>query len=159
MRLATPVVSTPLGRQFGPFWEPERVAGEPRARLVPFRSFVLPCRVVPIAPDVRLRDSRTTRDCSAPHKPTSFPRVYGFTARAGDSISVVMSSATLGGVVMLDTSLAGPAMTQGVCTSACIRYQRLQAAGNYLIEAGAGAGQTGPFTLDVTRPRAPAAPG
>src|SRR2546421_67359 len=69
-----------------------------------------------------------------------------------------MSSAPLGGVVMLDTSLAGPAMTQGVCTSGCIRYQRLQAAGNYLIEAAAGAGQTGPFTLDVTRPRAPAAP-
>src|SRR3989440_4056763 len=69
-----------------------------------------------------------------------------------------MSSAPLGGVVMLDTSLAGPAMTQGVCSSACIRYQRLQAAGNYLIEAAAGAGQTGPFTLDVTRPRGPAAP-
>ncbi len=135
----------------------ENARGSPA--LVPVEFFVHPCRVVPITPDVELRDSLTTRDCSAPHKPTSFARVYGFTARAGDSISVVMSSATLGGVVMLDTSLAGPAMTQGVCTTGCIRYQRLQAAGNYLIEAAAGAGQTGPFTLAVTRPRAPAAPG
>src|SRR5256886_17475804 len=70
-----------------------------------------------------------------------------------------MSSATLGGVVMLDTSLAGPVVTQGVCTATCLRYQRLQASGNYLIEAAAGAGQTGPFTLSVTRPRPPAAPG
>src|SRR5207302_9664687 len=105
------------------------------------------------------RDSLTAHDCPAPHKPNSFARVYGFTARAGDSISVVMSSATLGGVVMLDTSLAGPVMTQGVCTVACIRYQRLQASGTYLIEAAAGAGQTGPFTLSVTRAHPAAAPG
>src|SRR5207244_6933590 len=44
-------------------------------------------------------------------------------------------------------------------TTACIRYQRLQAAGNYLIETAAGSGETGPFTLSVTRPRAPAGPG
>src|SRR2546429_8154102 len=131
----------------------ENARGSPA--LVPVEFFVHPCRVVPITPDVQLRDSLTTRDCSAPHKPTSSARVYGFTARAGDSISVVMSSATLGGVVMLDTSLAGPAMTQGVCTTSCIRYQRLQAAGNYLMEAAAGAGQTGPFTLAVTRPPPP----
>src|SRR5205085_1241512 len=115
--------------------------------------------IVPITPDVELRDSLTTRDCAAPHKPTSFAHVYGFTARAGDSISVAMSSATLAGVVMLDTSLAGPAMAQGDCTNACIRYQRLQASGNYLIETAAGAGQVGPFRLSVTRPRPPAVPG
>ncbi|HEY6157905.1 MAG TPA: Ig-like domain-containing protein, partial [Gemmatimonadales bacterium] len=135
----------------------ENARGSPA--LVPVEFVVHPCRVVAITPDVVLRDSLTTHDCSAPHKPNSFARVYGFTARAGDSISVVMSATTLGGVVMLDTSLAGPAMTQGVCTATCIRYQRLQASGNYLIEAAAGAGQTGPFTLSVTRPRPPAAPG
>src|SRR5205807_3636146 len=48
---------------------------------------------------------------------------------------------------------------QGVCTATCLRYQRLQASGNYLVEAAAGAGQTGLFTLSVTRPRPPAAPG
>ncbi|HXL07743.1 MAG TPA: Ig-like domain-containing protein, partial [Gemmatimonadales bacterium] len=135
----------------------ENARGSPA--LVPVEFVVHPCSVVPITPDVELRDSLTTHDCSAPHKPNSFARVYGFTARAGDSISVVMTSATLGGVVMLDTSLAGPALTQGVCTAGCIRYQPLQASGNYLIEAAAGAGQTGPFTLRVTRPRPPAAPG
>ncbi|PYP48689.1 MAG: hypothetical protein DMD45_17300, partial [Gemmatimonadetes bacterium] len=119
---------------------------------------VHPCTLVPITLDVELRDSLATRDCAAPHKPTSFARVYGFTARPGDSISVVMSSATLAGVVMLDTSLAGPAITQGQCAPVCIRYRRLQAAGNYLIEAAAGAGQTGPFTLSITRPRFPAGP-
>src|SRR5207245_904916 len=135
----------------------ENARGSPA--LVPVEFVVHTCSVVPITPDVELRDSLTTHDCSAPHKPNSFARVYGFTARAGDSISVVMSSATLGGVVMLDTSLAGAALTQGVCTAGCIRYQRLQASGNYLIEAAAGAGQTGPFTLSVARPRPPAAPG
>ena len=60
--------------------------------LVPVEFVVHPCRVVPITPDVELRDSLTTHDCAAPHKPNSFTRVYGFTARAGDSISVVMSS-------------------------------------------------------------------
>jgi len=152
----------PVGLPTGVYRDTLLVNGEnadssPARVLIEF--VVHPCRVVPITPDVELRDSLTTHDCSAPHKPNSFARVYGFTARAGDSISVVMSSATLGGVVMLDTSLAGPVMTQGVCTVACIRYQRLQASGNYLIEAAAGAGQTGPFTLSVTRPRPPAAPG
>ena len=50
-------------------------------------------------------------------------------------------------------------MAQGDCTNACIRYQRLQASGNYLIETAAGAGQVGPFRLSVTRPRPPAVPG
>src|SRR5439155_24083868 len=152
----------PVGLPTGVYRDTLLVNGEnadssPARVLIEF--VVHPCRVVPITPDVELRDSLTTHDCSAPHKPNSFARVYGFTARAGDSISVVMSSATLGGVVMLDTSLAGAALTQGVCTAGCIRYQRLQASGNYLIEAAAGAGQTGPFTLSVARPRPPAAPG
>jgi len=135
----------------------ENARGSPA--LVPLEFVVHPCSVGTITLDVQLRDSLTTRDCAAPHKPTSFARVYGFTGRAGDSISVVMTSATLGGVVMLDTSLVGPPLAQGVCTPVCIRYQRLPTSGTYLVEAAAQAQQTGPFTLGVTRPRPPAAPG
>src|SRR5437764_6735809 len=48
------------------------------------------------------------------------------------------------------------------CTTghdACVRYERLETARTYWIEAtSAGAGQTGKFTLAVTRPRPPAGP-
>src|SRR5690242_2475047 len=128
---------------------------------VPIEFAVHPCTAVPLVPDVVLHDSLTTRDCAAPHRSTSFARVYTFTGHAGDSISVLMTSTAVDGYVMLDSSLAGaaPALAQnGGCGTGCIRYQRLPASGTYEIEAAAGPGQTGAFTLSVTRPRPPAVP-
>ena len=137
----------------------ENARGSPA--LVPVEFVVHPCRIDSITPNVALRDSLTTRDCSAPHKPNSFARVYSFTGHAGDSISVLMTSTALDGYVMLDSSLApgAPVLAQGGgCGTSCIRYQRLATTGTYQIEAAAGQGQTGAFTLSVTRPRPPAVP-
>src|SRR4029077_2665947 len=92
-------------------------------------------------------------------------RLYTFTAAAGDSISIAMASTALDAYLMLDSSMSDavpPLATNDSCsggTDACLRYQRLPAAGTYRIEAtSAGAGETGGFTLSGTRPPAPAAP-
>jgi len=71
---------------------------------VPVEFVVHPCMAVPIAPDVQVSDSITTWDCAAPHRSSSFARVYGFTAQAGDSIAIFMSSTALDAYVTLDTS-------------------------------------------------------
>ncbi|HEV2749283.1 MAG TPA: Ig-like domain-containing protein, partial [Gemmatimonadales bacterium] len=128
---------------------------------VPVEFTVHPCVPSAIVLDAQLADSLTTRDCSAPHRANSFARVYSFTAKAGDSVAVFMSSAALDAYVVLDTSLAAsaPPLAQndncGSGLDACLPYQKLPIAGTYLIEATAGAGQTGAFTLKVTRPRSP----
>src|SRR4029077_15084945 len=63
--------------------------------------------------------------------------------------------------VALDTTMTAtaPALAQndncGSVLDACVPYQRLPATQTYLIEAAAGAGQTGAFRLSVTRPRSP----
>src|SRR5947207_12178528 len=82
----------------------ENAAGSPGR--VPVEFVVHPCMAVPIVPDVQVTDSITTSDCTAPHRPTSFARVYSFTAPAGDSIAVVMSSSALAAYVVLATWLA-----------------------------------------------------
>ncbi len=128
---------------------------------IPIEFVVHPCVPVSVVPDAQLADSLTTRDCSAPHRATSFARLFSFTAKAGDSVAIVMSSPTLDAYVVLDTSLApgAPPLAQndncGSVVDACLPYQKLPVAGTYVIEAAAGAGQTGTFTLTVTRPRSP----
>jgi len=74
-----------------------------------------------------------------------------------------MSSATLDGYVVLDSSAAAsvpPIAQSGSCSAqpgACLRYQRLATTRTYVIEAtSASAGKTGRYTLSVTRPRVPA---
>ncbi|HVH68130.1 MAG TPA: Ig-like domain-containing protein, partial [Gemmatimonadales bacterium] len=129
--------------------------------MVPVEFTVHPCMPVAVVLDAQLADSLTTRDCSAPHRANSFARVYSFTAKAGDSVAVVMSSAALDAYVVLDTSLASsaPPLAQndncGSGLTACLPYQKLPFAGTYLIEATSAPGQTGPFALSVTRPRSP----
>src|SRR5207247_5235832 len=60
--------------------------------------------------------------------------------------------------VALDKSWGGGGGGAGA-RDACLRYQLLRAAGTYVIEAtSAGVGQTGLFTLSVTRPRVPTGP-
>jgi len=99
----------------------------------------------------------TTRNCGAPHRPGSFAGLYGFTANAGDSISVVMSSAALRGYVILDSSATGTGPPQAQSDN--LRYQLLRSAGTYVVEAtSAGAGETGVYTLSVTGPRVPNRP-
>src|SRR5712691_7422356 len=139
------------------FVSAENAAGSPGR--VPVEFVVHPCMPVAIVPDVQVSDSITTRDCAAPHRGASFARLYSFTAPAGDSIAVFMSSTALDAYVALDTSLTGPTLAQndtcGSGSDACLPYQRLPATQTYLIEAAAGAGQTGAFRLSVTRPRSP----
>src|SRR5437870_9298307 len=143
----------------------ENAAGSPGR--VPVEFVVHPCLAVPIvlnAPQVT--DSITTWDCAAPHRPTGFARVYAFSAQANDSISVVMSSTPLNAYLVLDSSTtptAPPLAFNDSCSGggrdACLPYQLLRTAGTYLIEATSTAsGETGRFTLSVTRPRPPAAP-
>ena len=132
---------------------------------VPLEFTVHPCVPTPLVVNAPpLTDSLTTADCTAPHRSTSFARLYSFVGTAGDSVSIVMSSNAVDAFVALDTSAdnAAPALaTNDSCsggTDACLRYQVLPVAGTYRVEAtSAGAGQTGRFTLSVTRPRAPAA--
>ena len=143
----------------------ENAAGSPGR--VPVEFVVHPCLAVPIvlnAPQVT--DSITTWDCAAPHRPTGFARVYAFSAQANDSISIVMSSTPLNAYLVLDSSTTPttpPLALNDSCSGggrdACLRYQLLRTAGTYLIEAtSAASGETGRFTLSVTRPRAPTGP-
>jgi len=141
----------------------ENAAGSPGR--VPIEFVVHPCLAVPLVLNAQLTDSITTWDCAAPHRANSFARVYSFSARANDSVSVVMSSAPVDGYLILDsstTSTAPPLALNDSCgggRDACLRYQLLRAAGTYLIEAtSAGVGQTGRFTLSVSRPRVPTGP-
>ncbi|HVH10601.1 MAG TPA: hypothetical protein VM736_12470, partial [Gemmatimonadales bacterium] len=129
---------------------------------IPIEFAVHPCALTAIVPDVAIHDSVTTRDCAAPHHAPSYARAYTFSARANDSISVVMAGSGLASFVALDTSLAAaspPFAPGNACGTGCIYYRRLPTSGTYEIEAGAGPGQTGSFTLSVTHPRAPNAPG
>ncbi len=135
---------------------------------VPVEFMVHPCRPVPIVLNAQLTDSLTTWDCGAPHRANSFARVYSFAANANDSISITMSSTAVDAYLVLDSSAtetAPPVVLNDTCVAAgaahdaCVRYQRLTAAGTYRIEAtSAGVGQTGKFTLSVTRPSAPTGP-
>src|SRR3989441_2612416 len=141
----------------------ENAAGSPGR--VPIEFVVHPCLAVPLVLNAQLTDSITTWDCAAPHRANSFARVYSFSARANDSVSVVMSSAPVDGYLILDsstTSTAPPLALNDSCgggRDACLRYQLLRAAGTYLIEAtSAGVGQTGRVTVRLSRPRAPHRP-
>ena len=141
----------------------ENASGSPGR--VPVEFIVHPCMAVPIGFNVPRTDSLTTWDCAAPHRANSFARVYSFAANAGDSISVLMSSIPVDAYVVLDSALDADSLASNDSCGgaggrdACLRYQRLPATRNYLIEAtSAGVGQTGRFTLSVTRPRAPTAP-
>ena len=142
----------------------ENAAGSPGR--VPVEFVVHPCLAVPLVLNAQVTDSSTTWDCAAPHRPTGFARVYAFSAQANDSISVVMSSTPLNAYLVLDSSTtptAPPLAFNDSCSGggrdACLPYQLLRTAGTYLIEAtSAASGETGRFTLSVTRPRAPTGP-
>src|SRR5207249_2553400 len=133
---------------------------------VPVDFVVHPCVAAAITPDALLTDSLTRQSCGAPHRAGSFAQLYSFTGRAGDSVSVLMGAPALDGYVVLDSSTAGtaPALAENdrCATSgdACLRYELLRVGGTYTIEATSpAAGATGAYTLSVSRPRAPAAPG
>ncbi len=157
----------PLGLPMGVYRDTvvvsaENAEGSP-AR-VPVEFTVHPCMPVSLVLDAQVVDSLTNRDCTAPHRSTSFARLYAFAANAGDSVSVVMTSGPVDAYVVLDSSQAdgtAPLALNDSCAAgrdACVRYQRLPRAGTYWIEAtSAGAGQTGAFALAVSRPRPPTA--
>ena len=129
---------------------------------LPVEFAVHPCLVRLVTLDAQVSDSLTTATCAAPHRGTSFARLYGFSGQAGDSVTVVMSSAAVGAYVVLDSSVAGttaPVAQSGSCGAlpgACLRYQRLPATRTYVVEAtSAGSGATGAFALSIARPHRP----
>src|SRR5207244_8189612 len=67
----------------------ENAAGSPGR--VPVEFMVHPCTPVSLVLNAQLTDSLATTDCVAPHRASSFARLYRFDARSKDSISVVMS--------------------------------------------------------------------
>ena len=130
---------------------------------VPVEFMIQSCAVTPISLDVPVVDSLRLADCGAPHGTGQFGRLYSFAASAGDSVSVLTSTGAFPASVALDTApaatapvLAQSATCQLTQQSACLLYRLLPRTGTYIVEMTSGAlGQTGQFTLRVTRPHAP----
>ena len=130
---------------------------------VPVEFRIQPCAVTPISLDVPVVDSLRLADCAAPHGNGPFGRLYNFTASAGDSVSVTISTSAFSASVALDTApaAAAPVLAQSATCplarqSACLLYRLLPRTGTYIVEITSGAlRQTGQFTLRVTQPHPP----
>ena len=135
---------------------------------IPVRFAIHPCRDRPVVLGaVPLADSLTQSDCGAPHRAGRFARLFAFNGLAGDSISIVLRSPAFRPYVVLDSVAAdnpSPVGLSGACggdtTAACLRYVLLRRASAFFVEVTSeAAAATGPFTLTVSNPRAPLAPG
>ena len=119
-----------------------------------------PCSETSLDPDVVRQGTLDASDCDAPHRPGSFASIYGFSASAGDVISIWMRSDQFNTYLIL-TDGAGNVLAQnddcpGVSNTACITQFSIGASGHYLIEATSAApGASGTLTLTVVRERAP----
>lgn len=124
--------------------------------LLPVEFVIHPCVVQAITLDAQLPDSVTLNDCAVPHGAGRLGRLYSFTASAGDSISVFMTSSAFTGHVVLDSSTAAGAAP--LAEGGHLRYQLLANSGTFVIEATTAApAQAGAFILGVFRPRSPEA--
>lgn len=118
------------------------------------------CSETSLDPDVVRQGTLDASDCDAPHRPGSFASIYGFSASAGDVISIWMQSDQFNTYLIL-TDGAGNVLAQnddcpGVSNTACITQYSIGASGHYLIEATSAApGASGTLTLTVVRERAP----
>ena len=137
---------------------------------IPVELTVHPCKTNPLVIDSALFDlSLGSVDCVAPHRDSTFAALYRFTASAGDSVSIEMSSGDFAPYLVLDTTATPPAAAgvpliersgcPGMPGTACLRYQLLPRTGNYVLEATTAARhESGSYTLGLFRPRAPYPP-
>ena len=118
------------------------------------------CNETSLDPDVVRQGTLDANDCDAPHRPGSFANLYGFSASAGDVISIWMRSDQFNTYLIL-TDGAGNVLAQNddcpsAPSTACITQYSISASGRYLIEATSAApGASGALTLTVVRERAP----
>ncbi len=111
-------------------------------------------------------DSLTTADC-APSSSNRFAKVYGLAASAGDSVTVMMRPLGFAGSLAIDSILSSgaPPLAEGSdCPvnpgHVCLRYVFLRGGGPFFTRATTlNGGETGSFTIEVTSPRPPTAPG
>lgn len=121
------------------------------------------CTETPLDPDVVRSGALDANDCDAPHRPGSFANLYGFSASAGDVMSIWMHSTDFNTYLIL-TDAAGNVLAQNddcpsVSNTACITGYTISANGHYLIEATSAApGASGGLTLTLVRERAPSSP-
>ncbi|HXQ30186.1 MAG TPA: hypothetical protein VN848_13070, partial [Gemmatimonadales bacterium] len=135
------------------------------ATYVPVSFKVKSCSITPEMIDARIADSLTTGDCAAPHGNGQFGEVYSFSDSGNDSLSAVLVSG-FGAIISLDTSLAPAALVVARAPNCslpqqttCFLYRLLPQARTYYVEVmSASAGQTGSYTLALTRPHPPSAP-
>lgn len=113
-----------------------------------------------------ITDSLQDSDCASPHHAGRPARRYRFSAAAGDSVSIQVTSATLAPDLVVDTALDGTAPALAEATTcpasegACLPYLRIPATASYIVEVstvGPGS-ETGPFTLVLSGPRVPGTP-
>lgn len=120
------------------------------------------CNETSLDPDVVRSGTLDANDCDAPHRPGSFANLYGFSASAGDVMSIWMHSTDFNTYLIL-TDGAGNVLAQNddcpsVSNTACITSYTISAGGHYLIEATSAApGASGGLTLTLVRERAPSA--
>ena len=118
------------------------------------------CAETSLDPDVVRSGTLDASDCDAPHRPGSFANLYGFSASAGDVMSIWMHSTDFNTYLIL-TDGAGNVLAQNddcpaVSNTACITGYTISGAGHYLIEATSAApGASGGLTLTLVRERAP----
>jgi hypothetical protein len=121
------------------------------------------CNETSIVPDVVREGMLNAEDCEAPHRPGSFANLYGFSANAGETISIRLTATF--DAYLIFTDGAGNVLAQndecpGETGTACIREIPITTSGRYFIEATSAApGASGALLITVVRERAPASPG
>ncbi|MBI4419337.1 MAG: hypothetical protein HY560_00795 [Gemmatimonadetes bacterium] len=132
---------------------------------VPVMLSIRPCFETALAMDTEVIDSLTPADCPAPHRAGRVARLYSFQGSADDSVSVALISSAFDPYLVLDTSIAGPALAENDNCSpagpdACLHYVRLPRSGRFILEATSVApGERGRFRLQLSRPHPPEPPG
>jgi hypothetical protein len=140
--------------------------GSSAATALPVRFTIHPCSVIDLSLDTVVTDSLTTASCAAPWLANRFAAVFGFTAAAGDSVSIRLTSSDFAAHVVLDSTtdasvppLAEADGCQGTAGDACLTYVLLSDSGRYFVGATtANARETGEFSLELSLPQPPSVP-
>jgi hypothetical protein len=109
---------------------------------LPVQFTIHPCSVIEISSDTAVTDSVTTSSCAAPRLDDRFAAVFGFSAAAGDSVSVMLTSAEFDAYVVLDSTmdattppLAEADSCDGADGNPCLVYLLLSDSGRYFVAA------------------------
>ena len=129
---------------------------------VPVTLVIVPCALRALLPDTLESGSLTTADCGAPHRAGSFARIYSVTANTGDTLDVKLT-ASFDAFLVITNGIGDTIATNDTCPglsgTACVRNIQVPASGARIEATTAAAGATGTFSLLVTKPQQPAAPG